>query len=223
MSNLDKNRQAKNVVITELKEKMSRAKSVVLIDACGLTVEQDTVLRTSLRKAGGVDYKVYKNSMINFAVECTDFEGLRPYLAGPTAVAFSYEDATAAASQVSTQIKTMPLLEFKASVIEGVVYDAEGTKVIADIPSRDVLISRLLGSFKSPMASFARVINAIAEKDPSEAAPVAESAPEAAAPVAEAPAEEAPAPAVEEAPAAEAPVAEEAPVEETPAEETPAE
>ena len=209
MSNLDKNRQAKNVVITELKDKISRAKSIVLIDACGLTVEQDTVLRSSLRKAGGIDYKVYKNSMINFAIDGTEFEGIRPYLAGPTAVAFSYEDATAAASQVSTQIKTMPLLEFKASVIEGVVYDAEGTKVIADIPSKDVLISRLLGSFKSPMASFARVINAIAEKDPSEAAPAAE----------------VPAPAAEEAPVAEAaPVAEEAPAEEAaPTEEAPAE
>jgi len=215
MSNLDKNRQAKQVVINELKDKLGRAKSVVLLDACGLTVEQDTILRSSLRKTGGIDYKVYKNSMINFAVEGTEFEGLKPYLAGPTAVAFSYEDATAAASQVSKQLKAMPILEFKASVIEGVVYDAEGTKVIADIPSREVLISRLLGSFKSPMASFARVINAIAEKDPSEAA-----APEAA-PAAEV---AAPAPAAEESPApaeeTPAPVADEAPaVEETPAEE----
>jgi len=186
MSNLDKNRQAKQVVITELKDKLGRAKSVVLIDACGLTVSQDTDLRNALRKAGGIDYKVYKNTMINFAVEGTDFEGLRPYLEGPTAVAFSYEDATAAASQVSKLIKGMPVLEFKASVIDGTVYDAEGTKVIAEIPSRDVLISRLLGSFKSPMSSFARVINEIAAKGPhaaaalapvSEAAPAAEEAP----------------------------------------------
>jgi large subunit ribosomal protein L10 len=166
MSNLDKNRQAKQVVVNELKDKLSRAKSVVLLDACGLNVAQDTILRSELRKVGGIDYKVYKNSMINFAIEGTDYEGLKPFLEGPTAVAFSYEDATAAASQVSKQLKTMPVLEFKASVIEGILYDAEGTKIIAEIPSKEVLISRLLGSFKSPMASFARLINAIAEKDP---------------------------------------------------------
>jgi len=202
MNNLEKNRQAKQVVVNELKDRLSRAKSVVLLDACGLTVDQDTSLRTAFRKAGSIDYKVYKNTMINFAVEGTEFEGLRPYLEGPTAVAFSYEDATAAAAQVSKLLKTMQKLEFKASVVEGVTYDAEGTKVIAEIPPREVLIARLLGSFKSPMASFARVINAIAEKDPSEMpGPAAEAAPEVAAePVAEV-----------EAPAAE-PVAEEAPV-----------
>jgi len=209
MSNLENNRQAKQVVVNELKDRLSRAKSVVLLDACGLTVAQDTTLRTALRKAGGIDYKVYKNTMINFAVEGTEFEGLKPYLEGPTAVAFSYEDATAAASQVSKQLKAMPVLEFKASVVEGIVYDAVATKALSEIPSREVLISRLLGSFKSPLASFARVINAIAEKDPSES-PVAEAA--------------APAPAAEAAPAPEV-VAEEAPapVESAPAEETPAE
>ena len=206
MSNLEKNRQAKQAVVTELKEKFGRAKSVVLVDSCGLTVAQDTELRVSLRKAGGIDFKVYKNSMINFAIEGTEFEGLKDYLAGPTAVAFSYEDATAAASQVSKSLKAMPVLEFKASVVDGVLYDAEGTKTIAEIPSREVLISRLLGSFKSPLGSFARVINAIAEKDPSE---MPAAAPEVAAdPVAEAPAVEVAAvaeeaPAVEEAPATE--------------------
>jgi len=200
MTNLEKNRNAKQSVVTEIKERLDRAKSVVLLDACGLTVAQDTTLRTALRKAGGIDYKVYKNSMINFAIEGTEFEGLKDYLSGPTAVAFSYEDATAAAAQVSKQLKAMPILEFKASVVEGIVYDANATKAIADIPSREVLISRLLGSFKSPLSSFARVINAIAEKDPAEAV---------AAPA------EAPAPAVEEAAPVEAPASE---VAETPAE-----
>lgn len=203
MTNLERNRQAKQVVVNELKDKFDRAKSVVLIDACGLTVAQDTTLRTALRKTDGVDYKVYKNTMINFAIDGTDFDGLKPYLEGPTAVAFSYEDATAAASQISKFIKTMPVLEFKASVVEGIVYDADGTKAIADIPPREVLISRLLGSFQSPMASFARLINAIAEKDPSEAA----AAP---APAVE---EAAPAPAAEDAAPETAPAAEEAPAE----------
>jgi large subunit ribosomal protein L10 len=163
-ANLIKNRKAKEAVVDEIKEKLSRTKSIVLVDARGLTVEQDTTLRKALRKAGDIDYKVYKNSMINFAIEGTDFAGLKDYLFGPTAVAFSYEDATAAAAVISKNLKGMPALEFKASAIEGEVYDAKATKAIADIPSRDVLLSRLLGSFKSPMASYARVINAIAEK-----------------------------------------------------------
>jgi len=164
MTNLERNRAAKQVVVDEIREKLERTKSVVLVNARGLTVEQDTALRKSLRKAGGIDYKVYKNTMLNFAIEGTAFEGLKEYLSGPTAVAFSYEDATAAASAISKNLKGMPKLEFKASAIDGEIYDAAKTKAIADIPSREVLISRLLGSFKSPMASFARVINAIAEE-----------------------------------------------------------
>jgi large subunit ribosomal protein L10 len=162
-ANLLKNRQAKEVVVGEIKERLQRTKSVVLVNARGLTVEQDTTLRKALRKAGNIDYKVYKNTMVEFAVKGTQFEGLTEYLAGPTAVAFSYEDATAAAAQISKLLKGMPALEFKASAIDGEVYDAAKTKAIADIPSREVLLSRLLGSFKSPMASFARVINQVAE------------------------------------------------------------
>ena len=202
-ANLEKNRQAKQVVIDEIRGKLDRAKSVVLINARGLTVEQDTALRKSMRKAGGIDYKVYKNTMMEFAIEGTEFSELKEYLAGPTAAAFSYEDATAAAATISKQLKAMPLIEFKASVIEGTLYDAASTKAIAEIPPREVLISRLLGSFKSPLSSFARLINAIAEKDPNaaSAAPAAEAA-------APAPEAEAAAPEAAEAPATEAPAAE---------------
>jgi len=207
MTNLERNRDAKNVVIDEIREKLSRAKSIVLVSSRGLTVAEDTVLRKSLRQAGGIEFKVYKNSMIDFAIKGTEFEGIKEYLAGPTTVAFSYEDATAAAAQINKHLKNMPILEFKASAMDGNVYDAAKTKLIAEIPSRDVLLSRLLGSLKSPMASFARVINAIAEEGGggSAAAPVADAAPETAA---EAPTPEA---VVEAAPEAEAPVAETAP------------
>ena len=206
MTNLERNREAKQVVVDEIREKLDRSKSVVLVNARGLTVAQDTTLRQSLRKAGGIDYKVYKNTMVNFAVEGTSYAGLREHLAGPTTVAFSYDDATAAASAISKHLKAMPNLEFKACAIDGTVYDAEATKTIAEIPSREVLISRLLGSFKSPMASFARLINAIVEEKggaPAEAeAPVAE----AAATAAEVPAAAEVAAAVEEVPVAEAAV-----------------
>ena len=187
----------KQVVINEIKEKLERASSIVLVNSRGLTVEQDTVLRKKLREAG-VDYKVYKNTMIDFAVQGTSFESIKDDLAGPSALAVSYDDATAAARVINAELKGMPALEFKAGVIENTYYDAKGVAAVAAIPPRDELIAKLLGSFKSPLSSFARVINAIAEeKDngnpaPAEAVaePVAEEvAAEPIAEVAEAPAE----------------------------------
>lgn len=156
--------EQKQVVVNEIKEKLEKAASVVMVDARGLTVEQDTVLRRKLREAG-VDYKVYKNTMVNLAIQGTQFEGLSEYLEGPSAFAFGYDDATTAASVLSNAAKEFKILEFKAGVVEGAVYDAEGMKKVADIPSREVLLSKLLGSFKSPMSAFARVIQAIADKD----------------------------------------------------------
>ena len=96
--------------------------------------------------------------MMNFAVEGTQFEGLKDYFEGPSAIAICYDDPTVAAGILSKYMKTAKTLEFKAGVIEGTCYDAKGMVAVADIPSREVLLSRLLGSFQGPMASFARVI-----------------------------------------------------------------
>ena len=155
--------EAKQAVVNEIKEKLDKAASLVLVDARGLTVAEDTVLRKQLREAG-VDYKVYKNTMINFAIKETQFEGLSQFLEGPTAIVVSYDEATKGASIIKKVSETSKKLEFKAGVIEGVVYDAAGMKAVADIPSREVLISKLLSSFKSPISSFARVISQVAEK-----------------------------------------------------------
>ena len=160
--------EQKQLIVNEIKEKLDKAASVVLVDARGLTVEQDTVLRKKFREAG-VEYKVYKNTMINFAVQGTQYEGLSKFLEGPSAVAFG-PDETTAASIISQSAKDMKALEFKAGVIEGNLYDAEGMKAVADIPSREVLLSKLLGSFKSPLSAFARVVQAIADKDTEAAA-----------------------------------------------------
>jgi len=156
--------EQKQVIVNEIKEKLEKAASVVVVDARGLTVEEDTKLRKTLREAG-VDYKVYKNTMVTLAVKDTEFEGLAKYLEGPSAFAFSYGEATTAAGLLDKAAKTLKNLEFKAGVIEGTVYDAEGMKAIAGIPSREVLLGRLFGSWKSPISSFARVIKQIAEKD----------------------------------------------------------
>ncbi|MDE7231719.1 MAG: 50S ribosomal protein L10, partial [Lachnospiraceae bacterium] len=187
--------------------------SVVLVDYRGLTVEQDTQLRKQLREAG-ITYKVYKNTMMNFAFKGTDCEALLPYLEGPSAVAISTEDATAPARVLCKFAKTADALEVKGGMVEGIAYDAKGISEIAKIPSREELLSKLLGSIQSPIANFARVMNQLAEKggaSESEAPAKEEAAPAEEAPAAEAAPAEAEAAPVEEAPA-------EAPAEETPAE-----
>ncbi len=165
--------ELKKPVVEEISAGIKDAQSVVLVDYRGLTVEQDTQLRKNLREAG-VTYKVYKNTMMNFAFKDTQFEGLAPYLNGPSAMAYSNEDATAPARVLAEFAKKAPKLEIKAGVVEGTVYDAAGMAKIADIPSREVLLGRLLGSMQSPIANFARVLKQIAEKD---GAPAAEEAP----------------------------------------------
>ena len=167
--------ELKKPVVEEISANIKDAQSVVQADYRGLTVEQDTQLRKNLREAG-VGYKVYKNTMMNFAFKGTDFEGLAPYLEGPSAMAYSDTDATAPARVLAEFAKKADKLQIKAGVVEGTVYDATGMAKIADIPSREVLLGRLLGSMQSPIANLARVLNQIAEKD---GAPAAEAPAEA--------------------------------------------
>ncbi len=155
--------ELKQPVVQEISELLNGAASAVVVDYRGLTVDQDTQLRKNLREAG-VTYKVYKNTMIRFATKGTEFEGLDSYLEGPTALAVSKDDATAPARILQNFAKTAPALELKAGVVEGTAYDTDGIKLIAEIPSRDELLGRLLGSIKSPISNFARVLNQIADK-----------------------------------------------------------
>ena len=171
--------ELKAPVVAEIAEAVKDAQSVVLVDYRGLTVDQDTALRKQLR-AAGVTYKVYKNTMMNFAFKGTDFEALAPYLEGPSAIATT--DATAPARELANFAKTAEKLEIKGGVVEGNAYDAAGIMEIAKIPGREALISRLLGSMQSPITNMARVLNQIAEKGgaanceaaPAEEAPAAE-------------------------------------------------
>ena len=192
--------EQKQPIIKEISDYLNGASAAVLVNYRGLTVEQDTVLRKQLRESG-IIYKVYKNTMINFAVKDTEFADLAPLLEGPTAIAISKDDATAPARIIAQFAKTAPLLEMKAGVVEGTFYDAAGINAIAEIPSRDVLLGRLFGSMQSPIANLARVLNQIAEKGGEPAEAKAEEAPaaEEAAPQEEVKAEEGAA----EAPAAE--------------------
>ncbi len=187
--------ELKQPVVDEIKSYAADAKAAVLVDYRGLTVEQDTKLRKQLREAGVV-YKVYKNTMLIRAFEGTDFAQLDKDLEGPTAIAFSTDDETAPARILSDFAKEAEALQFKSGVVSGTYYDEAGIQALAKIPSRDTLISKLLGSLQSPVSNLARVLNQIAEKGgaPAEAAAeVTETAEEAAAE----PAQEAAEPAAE--------------------------
>ena len=189
--------ELKQPIVAAIAEDVKDAQSVVIVDYRGLTVAQDTELRKQLREAG-IIYKVCKNTMMKRAFEGTQFEGLAQYLEGPSAMAVSKDDATAAARILCKFAKDADKLEVKAGVVEGTVYDEAGVKALATIPSREELLSKLLGSIQSPIANFARVIKQIAENGGA----VAEEATEA--PAAEVVEAEAPAAEAVEAPAEEA-------------------
>ncbi len=155
--------ELKQPIIEEIKGHLDGAQSVVLVDHRGLTVEQDTRLRKELREAGVV-YKVYKNTMIRFAIDGTEFDSLKNDLEGPSALAISATDATAPARILAKFAKEAEALEIKSGVVEGTYYDKDGIKAISSIPSREELLAKFLGSIQSPITNFARVLKQIAEQ-----------------------------------------------------------
>mgnify|MGYP000644583025 CR=1 FL=1 len=154
--------ELKQPIVDEIKAKIDGAATVVLVDYRGLTVEQDTKLRKGLREAG-CEYKVYKNTMMKRAFEGTDFAALDEHLEGPSAIAISKDDATAPARIIAKFAKTAPKLEMVSGVVEGNYYDKAGMEALANVPSREELLGKLLGSIQSPIANLARVLNQIAE------------------------------------------------------------
>ena len=215
----------KEAVVQTIQDEFANAKSVVLIDYRGLTVAEVTELRNRYRVAG-VDYKVLKNTMIARAINGKpEYEGLQEFLAGPTAVAFATEDAMSAPKITYDFIKEFDKMTVKTGVMDGQVVSADELKTIASLPSREVLLAKLMGSLKAPVSNLVYLLAAIRDKMESEAvapeAPAqeepkaAEGKTEAAAPAQEVKAEEtAPAAEAKE----EAPAAEEAPAEEAKAE-----
>ena len=160
---MNNNRKIKEAKVAEIKEKLQNSKSIVLANYQGLTVEEDTNLRKTLREAG-VEYKVYKNNLVILAAKELGIKGLEQYLEGPVSIAFGYEDATAPARVLHTFAKDHKKLELKAGLVEGALYNKEEIQQIATIPSKEVLIAKLLGSFKAPLSNLAYLVNAIKEK-----------------------------------------------------------
>lgn len=164
--------EAKQPIVQEIAGLLENAQAAVLVDYMGITVDADTALRKQLREAN-VTYRVYKNTLMKIAMKGTAFEALADDLKGPSAIAVSTEDATAPARVIATYISSTKTdkISLKAGVVDGTYYDQKGINAVALIPSREILLGRLLGSWQAPMANFARVIDQIAKKDGGEETP----------------------------------------------------
>ena len=152
----------KQIIIDEIKGKLENAQAAVVVDYQGITVAQADAMRKKLREAN-VDYTVYKNTLVKRAIEGTDFAPLAEVLDGPSALAISTEDATAPARTLNKIIKDFKKMEFKAGVVEGTYYDKAGIEAVAEIPSRDELIAKFMGSIQSPVSKAVRTFQAIAD------------------------------------------------------------
>lgn len=147
----------KKAMIEEIKGKIEKSQGVVLVDYRGLNVDEVNELRSNYRKAG-VEYKVYKNTMMRFAFKETGLEDFNEYLTGPNAIAFGFDDPVQAAKVTHDFAKKNDKLEIKAGVVDGKVINFEEVKNLADLPSREVLIAQVLGGLNAPIAGFANVL-----------------------------------------------------------------
>lgn len=153
----------KQVQVQEITEKFQGAASVVVVDYRGLNVAQVTELRKQLREAG-VEFKVYKNTLTRRAAEAAGLEGINDVLVGPNAIAFSNEDVVAPAKIINEFAKKNEALEIKAGIIEGTISSVEDVKALAELPSREGLLSMLLSVLQAPMRNFALATKAVADQ-----------------------------------------------------------
>ena len=162
--------EEKKRVVIEVKEKLEKSNSVVLVDYKGINVADVTELRRRFREVG-VDFKVYKNTLFKRAASELGIDSLNEFLEGPTSFAFSYDDAVAPARTINQFIKDFPKtpITIKAGIIENGFMDAVSVKTIGDLPSREVLLAMLLGGLQGSMRNLAYVLNTIKEKKEAEA------------------------------------------------------
>lgn len=156
------NREIKEVKVQEITEKFSKAQAAILTSYIGITVEEDTELRRKMREAG-VEYKVLKNTLTSRATKSLGYD-LDEYLAGPVAIAFSYDDPTAPARVLAQFAETHKTIKLKAGVVQGQVFDTDKVVELSKVPPKEVLIAKLLGSFKAPLSNLAYLLNAVKEK-----------------------------------------------------------
>ena len=164
---MSKNIEVKKGVVADIKEKFEKAQTAVLVDYRGLNVAEDTELRNQLRKAG-VEYAVLKNTMINLAIQDMGLDDMKAHLEGPTAVAFGYEDAIAPAKILSDFVKKNKKMAIKCGVCDGAYLDEAGVQALANTPSREVLIAKIMGSMMSSVSKFVYALEAIRKKQAGE-------------------------------------------------------
>ena len=157
---MSKNLEIKKGVVADIKEKFEKAQSAVLVDYRGLNVAEVTDLRNQLRKAG-VEYAVLKNTMINLAIKDLNLDDMKAHLEGPTAVAFGYEDAVAPAKILADFAKKNKNVTIKCGVVDGAYIDENGVQSLANTPSREVLIAKIMGSMMSSVSKFVYALEAI--------------------------------------------------------------
>jgi large subunit ribosomal protein L10 len=155
--------EQKKQIVTEIADKLRESKSTIVVDYRGLSVSEVTELRKQLREAG-IEFKVYKNTLTRRAAEQAELAGLNDALTGPNAIAFSNEDVVAPAKILNDFAKKHEALEIKAGVIEGNIATLEEVKALADLPSREGLLSMLLSVLQAPIRNLALATKAVAEQ-----------------------------------------------------------
>jgi large subunit ribosomal protein L10 len=155
--------ELKKQTVSEIADKLRESKSTIVVDYRGLTVGQVTELRKQLREAG-VEFKVFKNTLTRRAASEVGLEGLNEHLTGPNAIAFSTEDVIAPAKIINEFAKKNEKLEIKAGVIEGNVASLEDVKALAELPSREGLLSMLLSVLQAPIRNLALAAKAVADQ-----------------------------------------------------------
>ncbi|SDZ37692.1 LSU ribosomal protein L10P [Proteiniborus ethanoligenes] len=149
--------EQKQQIVEEIREKINNSQAVVLVDYRGLNVAEVTELRKKYKEAG-VDYKVYKNSLMRFAFKDAGLEGFNEFLTGPNAIAFSFEDPVAPAKISDEFAKNHKNLEIKAGIVDGKIIDSDQIKALAELPSREVLVAQVLGGLNAPITGFVNVL-----------------------------------------------------------------
>ena len=164
----------KEQLVAELSEKLKKAQSVVMFDYRGLTVSEVTELRAQMRKAGN-EYVIVKNSMVERACDKIGIDAsVKEMLKGPSAFAIGYEDAVSPAKILKDTVKKLKKCEIKGGIVNGKVSDAAAIDALAELPPKEVLIARMLGSMMSPISGLAIVLDQIAKKNGGETAEAAE-------------------------------------------------
>ena len=156
--------EKKQQQVAELKEKIAASVTGVIVDYKGITVADDTALRKELRE-NGVEYFVVKNTILSRAVEGTELEGIKSVLEGTTAIALSKEDYTAAASILCKFADDHENFKVKSGFLDGKVADVATITAIAKLPSKEVLLATVCNVLQAPIAAFARVLQAVVDKN----------------------------------------------------------